>query len=148
LSLVIGRSGQIRNVILLPLLTIAYVVLHLAARNRGIHSGGLVIIPVLIMVGSRVLDRWPLIAFAAFLNVAVFAMVAFQHLVTRAEPFTISELGDLFLFVATCVTATVAGRIFAAHIEEGFRQVRESECRSGRRGNRACECLPPGGGQL
>src|SRR5215471_13435507 len=101
LALVIGRSGRIRKVILLPLLTIAYVVLHLAANNRGIHSGGLVIIPVLIMVGSRVLDRWPLIAFAAFVNVGVFAMLAFQHLVKRAEPFPISELGDLFVFVAT-----------------------------------------------
>ena len=60
-ALVVSGSGRARPAMFLPLVTITYVVLHLAARSDGIQNVGLAILPVLIMVGSLVLDRLALV---------------------------------------------------------------------------------------
>jgi hypothetical protein len=90
--LLINRSGGIRRSMLIPLLTITYVVLHLATKNEGLHNIGLVILPVLITVGSLVLDRLSHILLTVVLNLAVFAMLAIRYFVTRADRFSMNDM--------------------------------------------------------
>ena len=65
LALWLSRSGR-RAVTLLPLLTITYVVQHLAARSGGIENIGHTIIPLLVVVSSLLLDSVTLVFFTAF----------------------------------------------------------------------------------
>ena len=127
--LVISRYGPMRQTMLVPMLGITYVVLYLASKNEGIHNVGLTMLPVLIMVGCIVLERVPLILFVVVLNLAVCGMLAIRYFVTRREQFSINDVGDWFVFVVTCVTATVVGRLLAVRIEESFRRIRDSEKR-------------------
>jgi hypothetical protein len=64
-ALVLSRSGRIRPAMMLPLLFITCAVLTLAVRSDGIQNIGLAILPVLILVGSLVLDRLTLVFFTA-----------------------------------------------------------------------------------
>src|ERR1051325_1293565 len=45
-ALVLIRSGRIRSAMLLPLLSITYAIMHLAARSDGIQNIALAILPV------------------------------------------------------------------------------------------------------
>jgi two-component system, cell cycle sensor histidine kinase and response regulator CckA len=129
IALVLSRYGRIRPAMMLPLLTIIYAVLHLAARSDGIQNIGLAILPVLIMVGSLVLERRMLVLFTAGIILAVAGMLAVRYFVLRAERFSTNDMGDLFIFALTCATAALLGRLLAARIQEGFRLVRDGESR-------------------
>ena len=111
--LVMSRYGRMRQTMMVPMLGITYVVLYLASKNEGIHNVGLTMLPVLIMVGCIVLERVPLVIFVVILNLAVCGMLAIRYFVTRKEEFSINDIGDWFVFVVTCVTATVVGRLLA-----------------------------------
>ena len=124
-ALVLSRSGRIKLAMMLPLLSITYAVLHSAVRTEGIGSIGLVMLPVLIVVGSLVLDRLTLVLFAAGTILAVAGMLAIRYFVTEAERYSTNDMGDLFIFALTCATAAVVGRLFASRIKEGFSRVRE-----------------------
>ena len=128
-ALVFSRSGGIRPAMMLPLLTITYAVLHLAARSDGIQNIGLAILPVLIMVGSLLLDRLMLVFFTAGTILAVVGMLAIRYFVLHAESYSANDMGDLFIFTLTCATAALVGRLLAVRIREGFRLVRSSEIR-------------------
>ena len=84
-ALVLSRSGRIRPAILLPLLSITYAVLHLAARSDGIQNIGLAILPVLIVVGGLLLNRPMTVFFTAAVILAVFGMLAIRYFVLQAE---------------------------------------------------------------
>jgi len=60
-SLGLCRYGRIRPAMFLALLSVTYAVLHAAARNDGIQNIGLAIVPVLIVVGSLLLDSLMLV---------------------------------------------------------------------------------------
>jgi two-component system cell cycle sensor histidine kinase/response regulator CckA len=128
-ALVLSRSGRIMPAIMLPLLSITYAVLHLAARSDGIQNIGLAILPVLIMVGSLLLDRLMLVFFTAGTILAVVGMLAIRYFVLHAERYSTNDMGDLFIFTLTCATAALVGRLLAVRIQEGFRLVRSSEIR-------------------
>jgi PAS domain S-box-containing protein len=127
--LVISRSGSITRTMLIPLLTITYVVIHLAANKEGIHNIGLATLPVLIAVGSLVLDRLSQVLLTAAMNLAVVGMLAIRYFVTREQRFSMDDVGDFFVFMVTCAAATVVGRVLAVRIEDGFRRIRDSERR-------------------
>jgi PAS domain S-box-containing protein len=129
LALVLSRSGRIRPAMLLPLVTIAYAVLHLAGRSDGIENIGLAILPVLIMIGSLVLDRLMLLFFAAGTVLAVAGMLALRYFVLRAERFSTNDMGDLFILALTCAVSALVGRLLTVRIAEGFRLFRNSENR-------------------
>src|SRR3974377_1420369 len=126
-ALVLSRYGRIRPAMMLPLLTIIYAVLHLAARSDGIQNIGLAILPVLIMVGSVVLERRMHVLFTAGIILSVVGMLAVRYFVLRAGRFSSNDMGDLFIFALTCATAALLGRLLAARIQEGFRLVRDGE---------------------
>jgi PAS domain S-box-containing protein len=105
---------------MLPVLSITYAVLHLAARSDGIQNIGLAILPVLIMVGSLVLDGLTLIFFTAGIILAVVGMLAIRYFVLLAERYSTNDMGDLFIFALTCMTAALVGRMIALRIKEGF----------------------------
>ena len=128
-ALVLSRSGRIRSAMLLPLLSITYAILHLAARSDGIQNIGLAILPVLIMLGSLVLDRLTLVFFTAAEILAIVAMLAIRYFVLQAERYSTNDMGDLFIFALTCATAALMGRLLAVRIKDGFRLVRDSESR-------------------
>lgn len=128
-ALALSRSGRIRSAILLPLFGITYAVLHLAARSDGIQNIGLAILPVLIMLGSQVLDRLTLVFFTAAEILGVMAMLAIRYFALQAESFSANDMGDLFIFAVTCATAALMGRLLAVRIEDGFRLVLDSESR-------------------
>ena len=121
-ALLLSRSGRIRLAMMLPLLTISYAVLHLAARSDGIQNIGLAILPVLIMLGSLVLDRLRLVLFTAGIILAVGGMLAIRYFVLQAERYSTNDMGDLFIFALTCATAALVGRLLALQIKEGFQQ--------------------------
>jgi two-component system cell cycle sensor histidine kinase/response regulator CckA len=127
LALLLSRSGRIRPAMMLPLSSITYAVLHLAARSDGIQNIGLAILPVLIMMASLLLDQLMLILFAAGTIGAVSVMLAIRYFVLHAERFSTNDMGDLFIFTLTCATAALVGRLLAVRIQEGFRVVRRSE---------------------
>jgi hypothetical protein len=129
-ALVLSRFGGIRPAMMLPVLTITYAVLHLAARSDGIQNIGLAILPVLIMVGSVLLDRLILVFFTAGTILAVVGMLAIRYFVLHAESYSTNDMGDLFIFALTCATAALVGRLLAVRIQEGFRLVRSSEIAS------------------
>jgi PAS domain S-box-containing protein len=114
---------------LIPLLTITYAVLHMATMKKGINNIGLVMLPVLIMVGGLVLDRLSHVLLTAVLNLAAFVMLTIRYFVTRADRFSMNDMGDFFIFMVTCACATVVGRVLAVRIEDGFRRIRDSERR-------------------
>jgi two-component system cell cycle sensor histidine kinase/response regulator CckA len=126
-ALALSRSAWIRPAFMLPLLSITYAVLHLAARSEGIQNIGLAILPVLIMVGSLLLDSLMLIFFTAGTILAVSAMLAIRYFVLRVERYSTNDMGDLFVFTLTCGTAALVGRLLAVRIQEGFRLVRRRE---------------------
>jgi PAS domain S-box-containing protein len=128
-ALVLSRSGRIRSAMLLPLLSITYAILHLAARSDGIQNIGLAILPVLILLGSLVLDLLTLVFFTAAEILAIAAMLAIRYFVLQAERFSTNDMGDLFIFALTAATAALLGRLLAVRIEDGFRLVRDSESR-------------------
>src|SRR6516162_7544891 len=78
-ALVLSRSGRIRPAMMLPLLSITYAVLHLAARSDGIQNIGLAILPVLIILGSLVFDRRTLIIFTAGIILSAAGMLAVRY---------------------------------------------------------------------
>ena len=114
---------------LLPLLTITYVVLHLAARSGGIENIGHTIIPLLIVVCSLLLDSVTLVFFTAFEILGVAGMLAIRYFVLRAERFSMNDMGDLFIFALTCAIAALVGRMLSVRIQKGFRSVCASESR-------------------
>jgi PAS domain S-box-containing protein len=121
-ALVLSRSGRIRPAMMLPLLSIIYAVLHLAVRSDGIQNIGLAILPVLIMVGSLVLNGLTLVFFTASIILAVVGMLAIRYFVLLAERYSTNDMGDLFIFALTCATAALVGRLFALRIKEGFQR--------------------------
>jgi hypothetical protein len=121
-ALVLSRSGRIRPAMMLPLLFITYAVLTLAVRSDGIQNIGLSILPVLILVGSLVLDRLMLVFFTASIILAVVGMLAIRYFVLLAERYSTNDMGDLFIFAITCTTAALLGRLFALRITDGFRR--------------------------
>ena len=129
IALVLSRYGRIKPAMMLPLLSIIYVVLHLAARSDGIQNIGLAILPVLIMVSSLVLERRMLLLFTAGIILSVAGMLAIRYFVLRAERFSKNDMGDLFIFALTCATAALLGRLLAERIQEGFDLVHEGESR-------------------
>ena len=128
-ALMLSGSGRTRPAMFLPLVTITYVVLHLAARSDGIQNVGLAILPVLIMVGSLVLNRLALVLFTTGAILAVLGMLAIRYFVLQAERYSANDMGDLFIFAVTCAGAALVGRLLAVRIEEGFRLLRASESR-------------------
>ena len=106
-ALVLSRYGRIRPAMMLPLLSIIYVVLHLAARSDGIQNIGLSILPVLIMVSSLVLERRMLLLFTAGIVLSVAGMLAIRYCVLKAERFSTNDMGDLFIFAVTCATVAL-----------------------------------------
>jgi len=128
-ALVLIHSGRTRLAVLLPLLSIAYAVLHSAARSEGIDSIGLSTFPVLIVVSSLVLDRLALVLFTAGTILGVVGMLAIRYFVLRAETYSTNDMGDLFIFALTCATAALVGRLLAMRIAGGFRRIRDSESR-------------------
>jgi len=123
------RSGRLRPAMLLAFLGIIYGVMHAAARNDGMQSIGLALVPVLIMVGSLVLDRLMLLLLTAIAILATSGMLAIRYFVLRAEQYSTNDMGDLFIFVLTCAIAALLGRLLVSRIREGFCQIRESESR-------------------
>jgi hypothetical protein len=115
-ALVLSRSGRIRTAMMLPLLCIIYAVLHLAVRSDGIQNIGLAILPVLILVGSLVLDRLTLVFFTASIILAVVGMLAIRYFVLLAERYSTNDMGDLFIFAVTCATAALVGRMIALRL--------------------------------
>jgi PAS domain S-box-containing protein len=128
-ALVLSRSGRIRPAMLLPLLSITYAILHLAARSDGIQNIGLAILPVLIILGSLVLSRLTLILFTAGEILAIVVMLAIRYFVLQVERYSTNDMGDLFIFILTCATTALVGRLLAVRIEDGFRLTRDSESR-------------------
>jgi hypothetical protein len=90
-ALALSRSGRRRQSIMLPLLTISYVVLHLAARSEGIQNIGHAIIPVLIVMCSLLLDGVTLAIFTAGEILAVAGMLAIRYFVLRVERFSLND---------------------------------------------------------
>ena len=97
-ALVWSRFGRIRSAMLLPLFSITYAILHLAARSDGIQNIGLAILPVLIILGSLVLSRLALVLFTAAEILAIVAMLAIRYFVLEAERYSTNDMGDLFIF--------------------------------------------------
>ena len=128
-ALILSRSRRFKLAIFLPLVTITYAVLHLAARSDGIQNVGLTIIPVLIVVESFMFDGLLLVFFTAGSILAVIGMLAMRYFVLHAERWSTNDMGDLFVFTLTCVIAAVVGRLFTLRIQEGFRGGWESESR-------------------
>jgi two-component system cell cycle sensor histidine kinase/response regulator CckA len=128
-ALMLSRHGRIRPAMMLPLLTIIYAVLHLAARSDGIQNIGLAILPVLIMVGSLVLRRRMLVLFTAGIILSVAGMLAVRYFVLRAERFSTNDMGDVLIFALTCATSALLGRLLVSRIQEGFRLVHDGESR-------------------
>src|SRR4051794_14780338 len=128
-ALVLSRSGRRKLAILVPLVSITYVVLHLAARSGGIDNIGLAILPVLIVFGGLLLNRLMTVFFTAAVILAVVGMLALRYFVLAAERYSTNDMGDLFIFAVTCATAALVGHLLAVQIEEGFRLVRVSESR-------------------
>jgi PAS domain S-box-containing protein len=114
---------------MLPLLSITYAVLHLAARSDGIQNIGLAILPVLITLGSLIFERRTLVFFTAGIIFSVAGMLLIRYFVLQAERFSTNDMGDFFIFAITCATAALLGRLLAARIEDGFRLVRDGESR-------------------
>jgi hypothetical protein len=74
-------------------LFITYAVLTLAVRSDGIQNIGLAILPVLILVGSLVLDRLTLVFFTASIILAVVGMLAIRYFVLMAERYSTNDMG-------------------------------------------------------
>jgi hypothetical protein len=110
----------------LPLLSITYAVLHLAARSGGIENIGLAVLPVLIVLGSLVWNLAMLVCFTAGTVLATMGILTIRYFVLRAERFSANDMGDLFVFCVTCASAALLGRLLAQGIGESFRRVRDS----------------------
>jgi PAS domain S-box-containing protein len=128
-ALVLSRSGRIGLAILLPLLTVTYSVLHLAARSKGIDNIGIGILPVLVVLGGLLLRQMMTLFFTAAVILAVSGMLAIRYFVLRVQPYSANDMGDLFIFAVTCAIAALVGRLLSVRIEEGLRQTRVSESR-------------------
>ena len=125
-ALVLSRSGRITLAMMLPLLSITYVVLHLAVRSDGIQNIGLSILPVLIIVCSLVLNRLTLVLFTAGIILAVVGMLAIRYFVLLAERYSSNDMGDLLVFAFTCATAALVGRLLTLRIKDAFLRERAS----------------------
>ena len=128
-ALMLSHSGRRKPALLLALLSITYVVLHLAARSEGILNIGLAIIPVLIVMGGVLLGRLMVVLFTAATVLGTAGMLAIRYFVLRAEPYSTNDLGDYLVFSLTCTTAALVGRLLAVRIQESLRLVRASESR-------------------
>ena len=128
-ALAVSRSGWKHYGILLALGSLAYCVLHAAAWNDGMQSIGLAVIPVLIIVGSLVLDRLMFIVFCAAGVLATAAMLAIRYYVLRLEQYSANDAGDFLIFTVICATAAVLGGLLSARIQDGFHDLRGSERR-------------------
>jgi PAS domain S-box-containing protein len=128
-ALVLSRSGRTGPAMALPLLSITYIVLHLAARSGGIENIGLAVLPLLIVLGSVVWNLAMLVCFTAGTLLATMGMLAIRYFVLKAERFSPNDMGDLFIFCITCACAALVGRLLTLRIEESFRRVRDSERR-------------------
>ena len=129
LGLVLSRYGRIRMAVFITLAGIAYAVLHAAAQYDGIQGIGLTAIPVLIVVGSLLLDRLRFVLFTAAAIFATIGMLAIRYFVLRLESPSTNDLGDLFIFIVTCATAALVGRLLTLRIQEGYQEIRASESR-------------------
>jgi two-component system cell cycle sensor histidine kinase/response regulator CckA len=127
MALAMGRSGWTRSGGLVALAGLAYCVLHAAAVNDGMESTGLTVIPVVIIVGSLVLDRLMFVVFSAGAVLATAGMLAIRYYVLRLEQYSVADAGDFFIFAVVCATAAVVGRLLSSRIEAGFRELRASE---------------------
>lgn len=119
-AIMLNRSGFVGPGILLALGGIVYAVMHEAAICDGIESIGLSSIPVLIIIVSLLLGRWVLVFFTAATILATAGMVAIRYYVLQIEKRNHDDLGDFSIFVVTCVTAAVIGRILSIGIEQGL----------------------------
>lgn len=128
-ALLSSRSGWRRHTMLFALLSMTYAVIHLAARSEGVNNIGLAILPVLIVVCSLLLDRLKIIITTTTIILAVVAMLFVRYFVLQLERYSTNDIGDLFVFIVTCATAALVGRLLAVRIEEGTRMLRESEAR-------------------
>src|SRR3954466_13291629 len=84
-ALAFSRSRWKRSGILLGLAGLAYCAFHVAAKNDGMQSIGLAIIPVLIIIGSLVLHR---LMFGVLCAAALFStagMLAIRYYVLQVE---------------------------------------------------------------
>jgi PAS domain S-box-containing protein len=115
----LARSGRTRAGILLTLAGVAYVVLHVSARNDGMQNIGLAVVPVVLVVGSVLLERLKLVLFTAAALGGTFAMLAIRFWLLRREPFTSGEIGDYFVFVVICLLAATIGRLLVTQIRQG-----------------------------
>jgi PAS domain S-box-containing protein len=128
-ALAVSRSGRTRLAVFVALAGVAYAALHAAAKYDGIQSVGLATLPVLLVLGSLVLDRLKFVFFTAATILATIGMLAIRYFVLRIEPPSKNDLADFFVFVATCATAALIGRLLSVRIQEGYRLVRASERR-------------------
>jgi PAS domain S-box-containing protein len=128
-ALALSRSRWKSTGILVALAGIAYCVLHAAAVNDGMQSIGLAAVPVLIIIGGLVLDRWRFAVLSAAAVLATVGMLAIRYYVLRLEQYNSGDAGDFFVFAVICATASVVGGLLSARIQEGFRQLRASERR-------------------
>jgi hypothetical protein len=113
-ALALSRSGRRRPAMLHPLLTITYVVQHLAARSDGIQNIGHAIIPLLIVMCSLLLDGLTLVIFTVAEILAVAGMLSIRYFVLQAERFSMNDMGDLFIFALTCATAALGASAVGA----------------------------------
>jgi PAS domain S-box-containing protein len=128
-ALVLLRSGRIRLAMFLALVGISYAVMHAAARNDGINNIGLLIFPVLIVLGGLLLEGVAVILFTAGVVLVTLGMLAIRYFVLRMEEYNRNDIGDFFVFALICAVAALAGRLLAVRVKEGFRSIRESETR-------------------
>src|SRR5436190_3475331 len=128
-ALAVNRSRWKRAGLLLALAGLGYCVLHAAAWNDGMQNIGLAAIPVLIIIGSLVLNRWMFVVLCAAAVLATAGMLAIRYYVLRREQYNSGDAGDFVIFVAVCATAAVVGRLLSSRIHEGFHSLRASERR-------------------
>jgi two-component system cell cycle sensor histidine kinase/response regulator CckA len=122
-------SGRTRSGLLVSLAGITYVLMHAAAREAGLQNVGLSVVPVLIVIASLLLELPVLVAYSSAAILATMGMQAIRYHVLRVDEYNTGDLGDFFIFLVTCVTAAVVGRLLSVRIREGLQQVRASENR-------------------
>src|SRR4051812_6152009 len=116
-AIMIQRSGFVAQGMSVGVLGIVYAVMHAAAKNDGIQSIGLAIIPVLIVIASLLVGRWGLVLFTASAIAVTAAMLAIRYNVLLIEEYDKNDLGDFFIFAVICATAAVMGRILSMGIQ-------------------------------